>query len=47
MRFNLVCVNMRHDEVHPDKTFFSMDDLLAYVRERNFEWTSLVVTVLP
>lgn len=47
MQFTLIVVNTELAENHPDKTFKSMDELLAWVREEQYEWTSLVVTVLP
>lgn len=47
MKFTLVVVNTELVENHPDTVFPSMDALLEWVRSEGYEWTSLVVTVLP
>jgi hypothetical protein len=47
MRFILNTVNTELADNHRDLEFSSMDSLLAYVKEEGFEWTSLVISVLP
>lgn len=47
MVFSLIVVNTRLTENNIDADFASMEDLLAYVKEQGYEWTSLVITVLP
>lgn len=47
MAFTLVVINTELVSNHLDKKFSSMDELLAWVKEEKYEWTSLVITVLP
>lgn len=47
MRFILATVNTELADNHLDREFTSMEALLSYVKEEGFEWTSLVVTILP
>jgi hypothetical protein len=47
MIFALTAVNTALAENHMNKPFKTMEDLLAFVKEEGFEWTSLTVIVLP
>jgi len=47
MIYILAIVNTELVENHPDLKFSSMDALLDYVKQEGYEWTSLVVTILP
>lgn len=45
MRFTLQIVNLKGNEINEDIDFASMDALLAYVRGKGYEWTSLLIVV--
>lgn len=47
MKFILHVVNTELVENNVDREFSSMEELLAWVKKDEYEWTSLVVTVLP
>lgn len=47
MTYTLVVVNTHNTEFHPDKQFPSMELLIEWVDTQGYDWTSLVVTVLP
>lgn len=47
MTLTLITVNTPEKEYHPDLQFPTMDLLVAWVDSQGYDWTSLVVTVLP
>lgn len=47
MRFFLLNVNTELADNDMDKEFPSMEALLDWVKSEEYEWTSLVITVLP
>jgi len=47
MKYILAVVNTELVENHLNKEFNSMDELMAWVESEEFEWTSLMITILP